>query len=149
MDLLLLRDRYSPVDTTGELIDRTGGKRDLICYVLEDQVREGPKVYGRTAIPAGSYRIQITRSPRFARDLPLLLDVPGFSGIRIHTGNSHEDTEGCLLPGLDRVWMPNGSQRVTRSRDAFGRLQLRIQGALARGETVTIQIVNGTGTGGA
>lgn len=79
------------------------------CWTLEDELREQPgqpverwKVKGSTAIPSGTYEVQITRSARFKTDLPLLLDVPGFTGIRIHAGNTHKDTSGCLLVGLRR-----------------------------------------------
>ena len=54
------------------------------------------------AIPTGRYRILITRSRRFGRWLPLLLNVKGFEGIRIHAGNKPEDTKGCILPGFNR-----------------------------------------------
>jgi hypothetical protein len=71
------------------------------CFVLEDRVRPDgeAKVPGETAIPAGTYEVRITHSPKFKRDVPLLLGVPGFVGIRIHPGNTAADSRGCLLPG--------------------------------------------------
>lgn len=113
------------------------------CYTCEDVVRDGEKVYGKTAIPAGRYQVVITKSPkysaRYGRDvfLPLLLDVPGFEGIRIHSGNKHEDTEGCILVGQG-IGIDNAS--VTYSRLAMNQLQPKIQDALNRGEEVWLSI---------
>lgn len=79
-----------------------------VCWILEDPVRETPepvevwKIKGETAIPAGKYKIERTFSNRFQHTTPQLMDVPGFQGIRIHPGNTTADTEGCLLPGLER-----------------------------------------------
>lgn len=136
----LVRDRLRAQDTTGQLYDADG---NFVCFILEDRVRKGTKVYAETAIPAGTYEIRVTRSPRFGRDLPLLLNVPGFNGIRIHAGNDKDDTEGCLLPGLARQELPDGTQRVTQSRDAFARLMLLIQRILGRGEKLEIRIEDG------
>ena len=76
------------------------------CWTCEDVIREIPgqpvetwKIPNETAIPAGRYSVVIDFSEHFHRDLPHVLDVPGFSGIRIHTGNTAADTEGCLLIG--------------------------------------------------
>jgi hypothetical protein len=74
------------------------------CDTLEDTVRkDGEKVYGKTAIPSGMYRVKKTYSPRFKKVLPEILEVPGFSGVRIHAGNTAKDTEGCVLLGLNKT----------------------------------------------
>jgi hypothetical protein len=118
------------------------GKRE--CWILEDTTRPtGQKVFGKTAIPAGTYGVIINRSNRFSAlaghdvFLPLLLDVPGFAGVRIHTGNKPEDSEGCLLPG-DTI--QNHRIAPGTSRPAFVRLFNKIQLALQRKETVILTI---------
>jgi len=112
------------------------------CYTCEDVVRSaGDKVYGKTAIPAGRYRIIVNRSDRFSRLagrdvlLPLLVGVQGFEGVRIHPGNTAEDTEGCILPGN-----AIGDAGVLSSRPAFISLLEAIQSALRGGEQVWIEI---------
>lgn len=107
------------------------------CFTLEDVLREGPKVHGETAIPAGTYRIIINQSPRFRRRLPLLLQVPGFEGIRIHPGNHVDDTEGCILVGLRR---DVAAGKVLESRLAFTPLLQKLEGA----NDITITIVDPT-----
>lgn len=132
MKLVLRRDHSSTRSTIGEL--RENG-RHLLCYVLEDVVRE-TKVEHETAIPAGTYQIVLTFSDRFKRVLPELLNVPGFTGIRIHPGNVAADTWGCLLPGLEKA-----PDAVTHSVRAFESLFSVIKWAAER-EKVLIEIRN-------
>lgn len=80
-----------------------------VCWTLEDVIREVAgvevvawKIPGKTAIPAGHYPVRLSMSNRFKVVLPEILNVPGFSGIRIHAGNTADNTEGCVLVGLDR-----------------------------------------------
>jgi len=94
MKLLLKRTTRTNKSTIGELF--IDGKFE--CYTLEDVERE-VKVYGKTAIPKGTYKVIINPSNRFKRLLPLLLKVPNFEGVRIHPGNTAENTEGCILLG--------------------------------------------------
>lgn len=109
------------------------------CYTLEDVVRaDGIKIAGETAIPPGTYTIDITLSPRFGRLLPLLLSVRGFIGIRIHPGNSAKDTEGCILVGCDVV----GEAWISQSRRAFEALFAKLQAAHAKGEAISIEVMN-------
>lgn len=111
------------------------------CYCIEDTVRapDQPKVPGKTAIPYGTYKCIVTMSNRFKKELPLLVDVPNFSGIRIHTGNTAADTEGCLIPGKIKQ-----KGRVLQSRDAFNALFAKIKTAIEKGEGVTVEITKGT-----
>lgn len=106
------------------------------CFILEDVDRflkqsmsleeiVAKKVYAKTAIPEGRYEVVITMSNRFKRRLPLLVNVPGFEGIRIHPGNTAADTEGCLLPGTGR-----SLDTVTSSKIAFEALFEKIDTAL-------------------
>lgn len=117
---------------------------DFECWVLEDPVREIPgkpvgdwKIKGKTAIPYGTYGVQITRSQRFGRLLPLLIAVPGFVGIRMHAGNTVADTEGCLLLGTDRL-----AKSLGRSRIALDAFIPKLDRALKLGG-VTIEIFEG------
>ena len=86
------------------------------CYTLEDAVRD-KKIKHHTAIPEGRYLVEVTRSPRFKRRLPILRKVPKFTGIRIHPGNTIADTSGGILPGLGRT-----ATGVSQSRLAFAPL---------------------------
>lgn len=100
------------------------------CYTLEDVVRpDGVKIYGETAIPNGRYRVIINRSNRFKCDMPLLLDVPNFTGIRIHPGNTAADTHGCILVGLEQR-----ESALIGSRLAYDALFHKIRDALSGGE---------------
>jgi len=76
---------------------------EYFCDVLEDTVRKGPKVWGETAIPAGTYKMRLSLSARFGRVLPEILNVPDFTGIRMHGGTTAEDSHGCLLVGINEV----------------------------------------------
>jgi len=116
------------------------------CSTLEDKDRglkdtdsdeaiKEKKVKGQTAIPTGSYNVIITYSPRFKKPLPLLLGVKGFEGIRIHSGNTHRDTEGCILVGENRV-----VGKVLNSRYTYNRLFSLLQEAFDKNETITIDV---------
>lgn len=135
MKLTLYRDAFTDVATSGKLF--IGGQME--CYILEDVDRKlesgGTKIKGQTAIPRGTYQIIVNMSNRFKRMLPLLVNVPGFDGIRIHPGNTSADTEGCLLPGVTRNVNSVGSSRV-----AFNSLFDKLTKAYNAGELITIEV---------
>lgn len=120
---------------------------DYICDVLEDQVREVPgvpvsewKVPGATAIPAGTYEIELRQSGHFGPDTMTLLDVPGYQYIRIHGGNTIGDTDGCLLPGIR-----NSVTTVAQSRVNLERLKAIVVPAIREGKKVEIEIIPAQG----
>lgn len=130
MRIELVRIAFKSTYTIGKLyVDDT-----YFCDVLEDVDRGldssmseseilEKKVKGQTAIPTGHYVINITYSPKYKRMMPLLLNVKGFSGIRIHSGNTSKDTEGCLIVGKNKkVGM------VLESRDTYQRLFKMMEG---------------------
>ena len=105
------------------------------CFTLEDEVRDGEKVYGETAIPAGVYKVVVSFSQRFQRELPLLLSVPNFEGVRIHPGNTSNDTQGCILVGVTQVPGSVGSSRL-----AFGVLFPKIHSAWMGHEDIWLKV---------
>lgn len=103
------------------------------CDTLEDRDRglsdamteediKSIKQYGTTAIPVGIYTVLLTYSPKYKRIMPLINNVKGYSGIRIHSGNSSKDTLGCLLVGKNTV-----VGRLTDSRNTYNALFKRLQ----------------------
>ena len=110
-----------------------------LCDTLEPQWRDykngGRKIPGRSAIPEGRYLVLITWSPKFKQWLPLLWNVPKFSGIRIHAGNKPEDTEGCILVGKNQQ-----VGRLVDSRFWVHRLKQEISDAHERGEKVYLTV---------
>ena len=128
MELILTRAKF--------LVDRTIGRLTVgdvwSCWTLEDRYREVAgipvvmwKVPGKTAIPEGRYRVTLTHSQRFGKVLPLLHGVSGFTGVRIHSGNTPEDTEGCLLVGQG---FDETTGDVTQSRAALNELMAILEG---------------------
>lgn len=116
--LTINRGKPSPISVQGEMFNG----EEFLCHTLEDPPRE-VKIKGETGIPAGTYKGIVNVSARFKRMMPLLLNVPGFEGIRIHAGNSIADTEGCILVGLGK-----GENMVLQSRLAFTKIMELLNG---------------------
>ena len=114
---------------------------EYLCDTLEPTWRDiGPggaerKVAGKTAIPEGRYPVVVTYSDTLYGWYPLLLHVPGFEGIRIHAGNTAENTRGCILVG----YSPKAG-RLIDSRLWLRRLKKRIVEAKGHGEGVWITV---------
>lgn len=125
-------EQCGPVCTIGRLF--INGENT--CFTLEDIVRpDGVKIYGETAIPEGTYKVIVNYSNRFQTLMPLLLDVPGFEGIRIHPGNTAADTHGCILLGTNST-----GTTVTNSRKAYKPVFEKIKAAFDAGEEIWITI---------
>lgn len=139
MYLQLVRENMSELATEGKLF--VNGTFE--CYSLEDTDRQlengGEKIYGKTAIPRGVYDVVISYSPRFKQDMPEILNVPQFEGIRIHKGNKSEDTEGCILVGIDNK--KDNDNFIGGSKIAYDKLLSKMIEAEERGEKITIEIV--------
>lgn len=135
MKLLVQREIFSDKTSIGTLyID---GVKE--CHTLEDRDRhledDGVKLYGETAIPRGLYGVVINFSQRFKRPMPQILNVPDFEGVRIHPGNTAEDTHGCILVGVGI-----GQDILYNSRQAYERLFNKLEAAEGLGEEITIEI---------
>lgn len=111
------------------------------CYILEDPVRE-EKISGDTAIPYGKYELVLRYSDHFDMLLPLFLNVPNFSWIEFHPGNSPADTRGCPVPGMEK-----SQDYVSLSRKAFGLVFPKIKQAIEVGQ-VYWEIIDGRKIGG-
>ena len=119
MELQVKRMEFSEESTIGELwVDGV-----FECYTLEDKVRP-VKIAGKTAIPSGRYEVIINFSQRFQKQLPLLLNVPNYEGVRIHSGNTAANTEGCILVGETKA-----ENFVGESRWAFNRFFEKLKAA--------------------
>lgn len=116
MKLELVRQTFTDKSTIGSL--SVDGQ--WLCWTLEDKVREIPgvpvekwKKQDITAIPRGTYKLVLSYSERFQKVLPLLIGVPGFTGVRIHSGNTSDHTEGCILVGSSKAKDFIGNSRAT------------------------------------
>jgi hypothetical protein len=143
MELQLKRETFTDESTIGTL--SIEGKFE--CFILEDKDRGlndnltleqilKVKVYGKTAIPYGRYEVDWTMSARFKVMMPILLNVKGYSGIRIHKGNTEIDSLGCLLCGTRKK-----NNMVTESTLATKNLYAKIENAKKQGQRIFITIV--------
>lgn len=136
MKIQVIRDELTNVCTLGKLF--IDGK--FLCHTLEDVVREEKgvpvadwKIKGQTAIPVGKYDIVLSMSNRFKIVLPEILKVDGFTGIRIHSGNTDKDTDGCILLGMRR-----DGNSVSQSRVAMA----AFMEAIGECKKTTIEVTN-------
>lgn len=111
------------------------------CETCEDEDRfleknPGAKVKGLTAIPRGRYKLVASFSHRFKKVLPEVLDVPGFTGVRIHGGNRAEDSEGCILAGRVRT-----QEGIAQCKDTVEAIISLIEDAEDRGEESYLEVV--------
>ena len=135
MKILLTREWADDICTIGRMwIDG-----EFECFTLEDPIRPYPdKIRKKTCIWGDTtYRLTIDHSPKYGRPMLHVLDVPLFTGIRIHSGNDAEDTEGCILVGKER-----GERSVWKSREALLSLFSKVEIALQAGEDVRLVIAN-------
>lgn len=141
MNLLLKRYWALPTSTIGIIFIDTHAE----CFCLEDPVREvfgKPveewKVQNQTAIPIGRYRLAWTLSNRFKRETLQLLNINGFTGIRIHAGTTADDTEGCLLIG----GMCDLDGSIYKSKLSLQRLESKVLPKIQLGEPVWLTVEN-------
>lgn len=144
MELILERKVKNATSTEGNLyID---GK--WFCHTIEDVVRAKPgewkksvKVYAKTAIPYGIYRVLVTYSPKFKRMLTAILDVPDFTGIRIHSGTSENSSAGCVIVSYINDDGDGTKNRVVKDNKAMDDLCKIVQEA-QKTQKVWIDIVD-------
>lgn len=108
--------------------------RNLSQSMSEDQIKK-IKVYGETAIPLGRYKVERTWSPKYGKKMIEIKNVPGFSGIRIHAGNSATSSTGCILVGENKI-----KGQLIHSKYHSDLLDQKVANALANKEDVYITI---------
>ena len=153
MELEVLRFSSQKDSTNGILFDVTGGKRQFLCYTLEDEFRED-KVSGETRVPSGTYKVTLRTVGGFHgrydkkygemhKGMLWVRDVPNFEYILIHTGNTDEHTAGCLLLGdSQQANFGNSDGFVGSSTQAYKRVYPSIAEALEENEKVTITYID-------
>lgn len=148
MELILTRTKYGETTTLGELvIVEPNEQPEHFAYTCEDTDRGllqtepasevmKKKIHGKTAIPKGRYEVAMTWSNKYGKIMPQVLDVPAYQGIRIHSGNTAADTEGCILVGETIV----NDNTIGNSRVVFQRLYGLLTEACQKGKVyITIK----------
>ena len=153
MELEVLRFSSQRDSTNGILFDVTDGKRQFLCYTLEDEYRED-KVGGETRIPSGTYEVTLRTVGGFHgryerkygemhKGMLWVRDVPNFEYILIHTGNTDEHTAGCLLLGdSQQANFGNSDGFVGSSTQAYKRVYPSVAKALEENEKVKITYID-------
>lgn len=150
MKIKVVREFFSNTETLGTMYIND----KFFCYTLEDFDRKFKqsqdeafiktnKIAKKTALPAGEYRLILSISNRFQRLMPEVLNVKGFAGIRIHGGNTHENTEGCILIAKNRfIDKPSAFGKIRNWIQGTMEVQLikEIQKALNNNETIELSI---------
>lgn len=142
MKILIRRIAKKNTYTIGKLYINN----EYFCDTLEDKDRgltdtmskeiiQGIKVKGETCIPTGIYGVSITYSNRFKKKMPLINNVKGFEGIRVHSGSTDKDTEGCVLVGENKV-----VGKLINSRITYNKLFAILDKTLNKKELITLTI---------
>ncbi len=140
LELTLIRFNTGDSGTPGMLF----ANGDFFGHTVEDVVRKGKKVQGVTAIPVGRYEVVVNMSPRFKRRMTEIVGVTNFTGVRLHGGNDHRDSEGCPLVARSKL----GKQTIggVVYDKIFGSLEkeitLLVQNEMNKGNKVYIEIIN-------
>ena len=155
MTLEVIRFSKQKDSTNGILFDTTNGEREFLCYTLEDESRT-PKIKGETCIPEGEYSVRLRNvggfHTRYAKrfmgihkGMLEICDVPNFTDILIHCGNTDDDTAGCLLVGNTQnsnIMEKDGF--IGRSTQAYFKIYEPIANALVAGNKVMIKYIDFT-----
>ena len=150
----VLRVSSQKDSTSGLLFEVNNGKRTFLCYTLEDEQRD-VKVWGETRIPAGTYKLGLRTEggfhnrylsrygSNFHKGMIWVLDVPGFEWILWHSGNTDENTAGCLLLGntqTSNLVAKDGF--IGSSRDAYALVYPRVLAAIESGLDVEVEYID-------
>lgn len=133
--ITLKRNMFNDNNTIGELY---GINNEFLCYTLEDKIRE-VKIPKITAIPYGIYKLDFTYSNRFKKKMIQILDVPNFEGVRIHTGNTEKDTEGCILVG-QKVLNKQNNYSIYESKLALEKIEKYVKNLFSKNIDLWINI---------